>query len=75
MYTNFWTVESKIKLYLDDRKWNKEEKESARAFSLSEDKTEGKKTHKQAAIQGSYSVGLSKPHKEENTACGNVHGY
>lgn len=71
MYTNFWTVESKIKLYLNDRKWNKEEKESARAFSVSE----GKKTHKQTAIQGSYSEGLSKPLKEENTACGNVHGY
>lgn len=67
MYTNFWTVESKLKLYLNDRKWNKEEKESARAFSLSEDKTEGKKTHKQAAIQGSYSEGLSKPHKGEKT--------
>lgn len=50
------------------------EKEAARAFSVTEDKTEGKKTHKQAAIQGSYSEGLSKPLKEENTAGGNVHG-
>jgi len=44
-------------------------------FSLTEDKTEGRKTHKQAAAEGSCSKGLAKHLKGGNSAFGHVHGF
>ena len=43
-------------------------------FSLTEDKTEGRKTHKQAATEDGCSKDLAKHLKEGNPAFGDTHG-
>ena len=44
-------------------------------LSLTENKTEGRKTHKQAATEGNCTKDLEKHLKRENTAFGDVHGF
>lgn len=44
-------------------------------ITLAQDKTEGRKTHKQAAPEDSGSKSLAKHHEGGNPAFGDVHGF